>query len=444
MNSRNAETGMPRGAWNSSNRLLHKWPVLTLPYGCAESTRRSRTSDERSIGWKSSDAPMTPAGSPPRPGCIAFCVGRLAEGRSWLDRALALPGGSEVVRARTVGVTGFLAANQGDYSYQSPVERQGLEESRRLGDRAGEAIALFALGDMACEQNDYDRARELLHAAVELCDNVGDNVRATMALFDLGSLSRRLGHEEEAETVLAGALVRARAQGFGLAQAFGLNMMSRIKRAQGEIEEARAMYRESLELAWTLGHRLSIAFILLDGATVAAEAGQTERATRLLGAAEALREAIGLPREPSLAHATGVGYTTILTQLRTELGADRFERAWEAGRALPLEAAVAEAMWEDEIAPASDADRERVVFGLTARELDVLCLLVAGLTDRQIGETLFISPRTAQAHVANILAKLDVPTRGAAAATALRHGLFMESTDSETNLPSSDAGPLRT
>jgi DNA-binding CsgD family transcriptional regulator len=55
---------------------------------------------------------------------------------------------------------------------------------------------------------------------------------------------------------------------------------------------------------------------------------------------------------------------------------------------------------------------------LTAREREVLALLADGATDRQIAAALVISPRTASIHVGNILAKLDVPNRGAAAALA--------------------------
>ena len=55
---------------------------------------------------------------------------------------------------------------------------------------------------------------------------------------------------------------------------------------------------------------------------------------------------------------------------------------------------------------------------LTAREREVLALLTDGATDREIAATLVISPRTASIHVGNILAKLDVPNRGAAAALA--------------------------
>ncbi|MDQ0583632.1 DNA-binding CsgD family transcriptional regulator/tetratricopeptide (TPR) repeat protein [Streptomyces rishiriensis] len=62
--------------------------------------------------------------------------------------------------------------------------------------------------------------------------------------------------------------------------------------------------------------------------------------------------------------------------------------------------------------------------GLTSRERDVLRLVSAGRTNRQIAEVLFISPKTASVHVSNILSKLDVSGRGEAAAVAHRLGLF--------------------
>jgi DNA-binding NarL/FixJ family response regulator len=59
--------------------------------------------------------------------------------------------------------------------------------------------------------------------------------------------------------------------------------------------------------------------------------------------------------------------------------------------------------------------------------LEVLELIAAGMTNRQIGERLFISAKTASVHVSRILMKLDVTTRGEAAATA--HRLRLVGTD---------------
>jgi DNA-binding NarL/FixJ family response regulator len=64
--------------------------------------------------------------------------------------------------------------------------------------------------------------------------------------------------------------------------------------------------------------------------------------------------------------------------------------------------------------------------GLTARELDVLALLADGRTNRQIAEALYISVKTAGAHVSSILRKLDATTRTQAATVALHAGLLDE------------------
>jgi DNA-binding CsgD family transcriptional regulator len=61
--------------------------------------------------------------------------------------------------------------------------------------------------------------------------------------------------------------------------------------------------------------------------------------------------------------------------------------------------------------------------GLTRREVEVLALVAAGRTNRQIGQALFIAPKTAGVHVSRILAKLGVAGRGEAAAIAHRLGL---------------------
>ena len=72
------------------------------------------------------------------------------------------------------------------------------------------------------------------------------------------------------------------------------------------------------------------------------------------------------------------------------------------------------------------ADSERAGLGtmLTPREREVLRLVVAGRTNREIAAALYVSHRTATTHVANILAKLDVASRTEAAARAVRDGLI--------------------
>jgi DNA-binding NarL/FixJ family response regulator len=68
-----------------------------------------------------------------------------------------------------------------------------------------------------------------------------------------------------------------------------------------------------------------------------------------------------------------------------------------------------------------------VPFGLTERELEVLRLVAAGRSNRDIAAELFISPKTASVHVSNILGKLGVSSRGEAAAMAYQQHLLDDS-----------------
>ncbi len=83
--------------------------------------------------------------------------------------------------------------------------------------------------------------------------------------------------------------------------------------------------------------------------------------------------------------------------------------------------------------PSPTAARASSTPPLTAREQDVLRLLALGRSNRQIGEELFISGKTASVHVSNILAKLGAASRGEAVAVAYREGLIPAETKAVTN-----------
>lgn len=75
--------------------------------------------------------------------------------------------------------------------------------------------------------------------------------------------------------------------------------------------------------------------------------------------------------------------------------------------------------------------RRSAVAGLTAREIDVLALLVRGLPNKEIGAALSVTPRTVATHIEHIFAKTGVNSRGAAAMFAMRHGLVDASVGDE-------------
>jgi non-specific serine/threonine protein kinase len=178
-----------------------------------------------------------------------------------------------------------------------------------------------------------------------------------------------------------------------------------------------------LTLVQTIGDKWAIAYSLAGWAEAARAVGHREQAVRLCGAAAALRETLGAALPPTEA----AQFARVLAALRAALGEGPFVAAWETGRALPLEQAVAEAL---EVAVAlqradrpADAPAPAEAHGLTPREREVLGLLVAGRSNPEIAEALFVSPRTAQTHVQHILAKLGVHGRAEAVAFAVRHGI---------------------
>jgi DNA-binding CsgD family transcriptional regulator len=191
---------------------------------------------------------------------------------------------------------------------------------------------------------------------------------------------------------------------------------------RGDVARAAEHFAESLALRWADGDKISVASCLRGLALVAAATKSYERAARLWGAADGLSEAMGAapPRHQERAQVA-------LAATRSGLGEKGFAAAWAAGRALRLAEAVAEALEDSPRAPGRATSGVLPAlatrYGLTARELDVLRLLPRGLTNREIGEELFIGQRTAATHVHNILTKLDVHSRAEAVALAKDHGL---------------------
>jgi DNA-binding NarL/FixJ family response regulator len=119
-------------------------------------------------------------------------------------------------------------------------------------------------------------------------------------------------------------------------------------------------------------------------------------------------------------------YERALNEARLRLDEATFTAAWMSGRELALDDVVTEALAlppHPASASAAGYPRPATNNGLTSRELDVLRLLAQGFSDRQIGDTLHISPQTAATHVKRLRAKLGAPSRTAAAAHAVRYGL---------------------
>jgi DNA-binding NarL/FixJ family response regulator len=143
-------------------------------------------------------------------------------------------------------------------------------------------------------------------------------------------------------------------------------------------------------------------------------------AAQLLGAAEALRDAIGVPIPPI----ESAEYERSISAARVHLGERAFAAAWAQGRSMTAEQALV-ARGQKPAPPPTTRVIPSSTYpeGLTAREVEVLRLVAGGLTDLQIAERLVLSPRTVHTHISSIYNKLGVTSRSAATRYAIEHHL---------------------
>jgi DNA-binding CsgD family transcriptional regulator len=161
---------------------------------------------------------------------------------------------------------------------------------------------------------------------------------------------------------------------------------------------------------------------ILTGLARLAAKNQPEQAVRLFAATQAVQTQVGLTPAPALRAKN----ERALASARSALGEEAFAAAWATGEELPLQRAAAEVQSVTADASRPDhADPDRRPSGsigeLSRRELEVLGLVAEGLTNAQVAERLFLSPRTVNAHLTSIYHKLGVSSRSAAVRIAVEH-----------------------
>ncbi|HEU5102309.1 MAG TPA: tetratricopeptide repeat protein, partial [Roseiflexaceae bacterium] len=308
------------------------------------------------------------------------------EGRRWLEGALARTGAPARTAARAMALfaAGRLTAHWGDYVAGGARLEESVALWRELGDKRGLALALTyanGLGWVALYERRVAEARALFAEGVALWRELGDKWGLAMALWSLGAAVRRddpaaarpileesvalfrdvgdawgLMHTREQLGVVARAegdymqagllfeesLAISRETGNKGSLAASLQGLADVVQDQGDYARALVLYQESVALARRLEWREGIARCLVGIGGVASAVGQAERAARLLSAAETLLNSIGL--SVAVWPEVRAGFDRYVAAARAQLSEEAFAAAWAAGRVMPLEQVIAEAL----------------------------------------------------------------------------------------------------
>jgi DNA-binding CsgD family transcriptional regulator len=379
-------------------------------------------------------------------GVLAFlqCDYAVAAERLTKARAVYEEEGDQVGLATTLQRLGSIAREEGRYADARTLHEESMVIWEGLADPAGVAASQDYLAFTAWLAGEADRAVQLSATAVAAFRAARLRQETSAALVNQGVAVWLAGDPERGGAWLQESLDIATQLGYQEGIAWALNELAVII-ADDDPETAADMLAESLEIHASLGDRWRVASVTEAIAALAARpdlagaAGPTI-ATTLLGGAAALRESLGTPVPP----AERTARDRCLRSLREQLGRG-FAGTWDRGQVMTVEELVdaslrAARLVQDPLAaPAGPAAQGTAgqgsagqpgalsapdaLYGLTERELDVLRLLSAGLTNRQIGARLQISTGTAGVHVSNILRKLGASSRAQAVGVAHRLGI---------------------
>jgi non-specific serine/threonine protein kinase len=344
-----------------------------------------------------------------------------AEGWSWCARGLAIDGTGfdPGLRSRLLTGSGWILFLQGDPQNARPLLVQARAQGEASGDGYTAAQAWHVLAWLEEQQGNLPAAIEFYEGALAYYTAAGLENWQAYAWNGLGHVELLQGRRQEAQEYFELSDKAFARVGNTHGRAHALLNLGRLARFRGEHVEARRLLRLALRFSWEHQHIRLVAGCLRGLARVDVEVGQWQAAARLLGSYERLQEVTGSPFHNNMAT-----YDQTIATLKSKLGPAEFDRSWAAGREAPLETVVLEQTQQpDSIDGPSHFAQPPASEGLTPREVEVLRLIRNGKSNREIGDALFISERTAQTHVQHILNKLDVNTRAAAAAYAVAQGM---------------------
>ncbi len=348
-------------------------------------------------------------------------LGRVGEGREWLDGLLARAPSEPTrpARAAALCAAGYLASWLDDHMAARDLLEQSVAAWRILDDPLGLGLSVCSSAVAAYRRG--DPPGKLMEECLQRWRGLGaPAMPCYMTLSDLAEMLPSEAGDARAVGLHEESLEQARQRGDLHGVACALRGLGHLAWLRGDARRAADLHRQSLELTWRLGDRLCTTRCLEELALAASAAGQPTRAATLFGAAEAWRDSIGVRLFPSegAEHELGVEST------RAALSTEAYARLSTQGRGLTPDQAVEFGLAAATPEQSAVSEPSLALDPLTIREREVVVLLGQGLSNRQVAETLVVSERTAEAHVTHILTKLGLHSRAQIAVWAAQHGLL--------------------
>lgn len=260
------------------------------------------------------------------------------EGREHYTKLLARPDAQAATAARAFALesAGRLAWSYDDDTTARKYYQEAIPLYAALGNKRREALTHAFLGFVEWADNHADEARPHFEFAVSYGRESGDRLVLATGLSGLGSLAENAGDHATARKLKTEGLSAYRDSGDLWTVSLISSSLSRAVIAEGDFKEARALLTEAANTAEQLGNEWLIPYVLENFGKIAAAEGDPACGARLHGAAEILRERLGL----RLSNAERPMYDAALAVIRGQLPEPAFTEVWAQGRALTADAAL--------------------------------------------------------------------------------------------------------